>query len=134
MSIFVQTAGGSAARSPEITTSSDTSFWRFFARIITTSTDEHAPSAPSSISMGPGAALCFLSASNGTACPEGIWATNSSPPTHFTVAVCKIPPLKTQRVSRGKLYMSLKRDVQQIRALRNLLNTNRYGERSDRAG
>src|ERR1700728_214440 len=94
MSIFVQTAGGSEARSPEITTSRDTSFWRFFARIITTPTDEQTPSAPSSISMGPGAALCFLSASNRTACPEGIWAMNSSPVVHFTVAVCKIPPLK----------------------------------------
>jgi hypothetical protein len=79
-----------ASRQPETTTSSEVSLWRFLARIITTSTDVHAPRAPSSISIGPGAALCSRSASNGTEWPEGILATNSSPAIHLTIAVCKI--------------------------------------------
>jgi hypothetical protein len=40
------------------------------------------------MSIGPGAELCLRSASIGTACPDGIVARNSSPPTHLTVAVC----------------------------------------------
>src|SRR5712692_300903 len=91
-SSFTQTVGGSAARSPETTTSSDSSFWRFLARIATTSVAVQAPRATSSISIGPGAVLDFLSASSATAWPECDTARNCSLPAQFTRAVCMKPP------------------------------------------
>src|SRR5271156_6496032 len=94
MSILVQTDGGSWARSPEISISRVESFWRFFSRMETTSTEVQAPRAPRSISMGPGAVLCLRSASKGTMWPEGRVASNSSRVVHFMIAVCMGRPLR----------------------------------------
>src|SRR6266849_3449452 len=85
--------GGSAARSPETTTSRDSSFCRFFWRMTTTSVAVQAPSATRSISMGPGAELDWRSDSSGTACPEGLTARNFSSPAQRIVAVCTEPPV-----------------------------------------
>src|SRR5712692_9409700 len=84
--------GGSAARSPETTTSSASSFCRFFWRMTTISVAVQAPSATRSISMGPGAELDWRSESSGTACPEGLTARNFSSPAQRIVAVCTEPP------------------------------------------
>src|ERR1700722_18081693 len=50
----------------------------------------HEPSAASSISIGPGAELCFRSASKGTPWPDAVVATNSSFPFHFTIVFCTV--------------------------------------------
>src|SRR5260221_9441603 len=71
-SSLVHTVGGSAARSPEQRTSSDSSFWRFFSRMITMSVAVQAPSAISTISIAPGALFDSRSESNGTAWAEGV--------------------------------------------------------------
>src|SRR5579863_6070523 len=85
---FVQTCGGSAARSPEQITFNASSFCRFFFKMITMSVAVHAPSAISNISIGPIAVFDFRSESIATACPDGLVATNLSSPIHFTFAVC----------------------------------------------
>src|SRR5205814_619793 len=59
-------AGGSAARSPEQMTSSDSSFCRFFFRILTMSVAVQAPSANNTSSIGPGALFCLSSIGAGT--------------------------------------------------------------------
>jgi hypothetical protein len=99
---LTHTFGGSGARSPEQTTSSDSSFWRFFFRMLTTSVAVHAPSAMSSISIGPGALLDSRSESMVMACPEGLVATNFSSPIHFTDAVCILPPTEIEPRTQTK--------------------------------
>src|SRR5216684_1989018 len=104
ISSFVQTVGGSAARSPEQITSSDSSFWRFFSRMVTTSVAVQAPSASSTSSIGPGALFDVRSESIVIACPDGPAATNFWSPIHFTEPVCMEPPgrkhSRTRRLKR----------------------------------
>src|SRR6266850_636788 len=92
ISSLFQTVGGSAARSPEQITSSDSSFCRFFRRMLTTSVAVQAPKAISTSSIGPGAVFEWRSESKFIAWPEGLVARNFSSPTHFTDAVCITPP------------------------------------------
>src|ERR1700694_826503 len=92
ISSLVQTVGGSVARSPEQTTSSDSSFCRFFSSTMTTSVAVQAPSAMSTSSIGPGALFDVRSESMVIVCPEGLVATNFCSPIHFTDAVCMGPP------------------------------------------
>src|ERR1700758_3087001 len=88
ISSLTQTVGGSLARSPEQMISRDSSFWRFFSRIVTTSVAVQAPSARSTNSIGPGAWLDSRSESMVMAWPDGPVATNVCSPIHFTDAVC----------------------------------------------
>src|SRR5213080_3061265 len=84
--------GGSAARSPEQITSSDSSLCRFFSKIMTTSVAVQAPSANNTSSIGPGALFELRSESTVITCPDGLVATNCWPPIHFTDPVCMWPP------------------------------------------
>src|SRR5215472_2870441 len=93
-SIFVHTRGASGARSPEHSTTRDSSFWRFFSRMLTISLAVHPPSASKSISIGLGALFDWLSASMATAWPEGLLPRNCCSPTHRVEAVCMKVPLK----------------------------------------
>src|SRR5216684_5248257 len=99
ISSFFQTVGGSAARSPEQITSSDSSFCRFFPRMLTMSVAVQAPRAISTSSIGPGPVFEWRSESMLMACPEGLVATNFSSPIHFTDAVCMAPP--AERIAGG---------------------------------
>src|SRR5690242_14181350 len=87
ISSLIQTVGGSEARLPEQITSSDSNFWRFFFRMLTTSVAVHAPRAINTSSIGPGALFETRSESIVTAWPEGLVARNFSSPIHFTDAV-----------------------------------------------
>src|SRR5277367_661879 len=91
-SSFTHTLGGSAARSPEQITSSDSSFCRFFFRMLTTSVAVHAPRAIKTSSIGPGALFDVRSESIVMVCPEGLVATNFSSPIHWMDAVSILPP------------------------------------------
>src|SRR6516162_8432044 len=92
-SSWVQTLGGSAARSPEQTTSSDCTFCLFFSRIVTMSVAVQAPSARSTISMGPGALFESRSESKGTEWPDVPVPRNFSSPSHLMDAVSMLTPL-----------------------------------------
>src|SRR5262249_36074699 len=81
-------------------TSRDSSFWRFFWRIETTSVPVQAPRASRSISMGPGAELEERSESMGTVWPDGPMARNFSAPIHWMVAVCMESSLGKEKSSR----------------------------------
>src|SRR6266481_2600641 len=94
ISSLVQTVGGSAARSPEQITSSDSNLCRFFSRMITMSVAVQAPSASSTSSIGPGALFDSRSESTVIACPDGLVATNFCSPIHFTDPVCMRPPCR----------------------------------------
>src|SRR5215472_3603280 len=78
-----------------MSTSSDFKDCLFFCKIETTSTRLHTPSAERSISIGPGYVLRLRLASKRTVCPEGVVETNSSPPLHFTMAVCMATSRRT---------------------------------------
>src|SRR5579863_6022524 len=88
MSSLVHTRGGSAARSPEQITSSESRRWRFFSRMITMSVAVQAPSAINNNSIGVGPVFDALSESIASACPEGLTAANFCSPIHRTFAVC----------------------------------------------
>src|SRR5882762_7224422 len=101
ISSFFQTVGGSEARSPEQVTSSDSSFCRFFPRMLTMSVAVQAPRAINTSSIGPGAVFEWRSESMLMACPEGLVATNFPLAIHFTDAVCMLSPqLKNIRSNR----------------------------------
>src|SRR5215472_17587931 len=90
-------------------TSSDSSFCRFFSRMLTTSVAVQAPSARSTNSIGPGALLDSRSESIATAWPDGPMATNFSSPIHFTDALCMQPPCEriSGAVSEGRAVLNL---------------------------
>src|ERR1700687_2517307 len=95
ISSFTHTVGGSAARWPDTSTSSESSFCLFFARMATTSVAVQAPRATRRSSIDPGASFEDRSESSATIWPEGVCATNRSLPTHCTRAVCICASIKT---------------------------------------
>src|SRR5215469_10063281 len=82
--------------------SSESSFWRFFSRMVTTSVAVYATSARSTSSIGPGARLDSRSESRVMAWPEGLVATNFCSPIHFTDAVCMRPPIGKDSRRKGR--------------------------------
>src|SRR5882672_4026416 len=100
ISSFIQTVGGSVARSPEQITSSDSSFCRFFPRMVTTSVAVQDPKASRTNSIGPGALFEVRSESMVIACPDGPVATNFCSPIHFTDPVCMRPPQRKHSRAR----------------------------------